>query len=536
MKVVVLGGYGVFGGRLARLLLGDGLHVVVVGRTLAKAEAFTAEYGGEAMELDLRDPSGLREVLEPGDVVVDAAGPFQAYTEYSLARLAVECGCHALDLSDDAAFTMGISELDDAARAAGVAVLSGVSTVPALSSAVVEALRGDIEEITLIESAILPGNRAPRGRAVMAAILSQVGRPMKLWRNGAWTELPAWSGSALRDLPKGLRRAASPIGAPDLALFPGAYDARSVLFRAGLELPLMHHSLRLLGWAHRKGLLPQLDQFTTPLLWAAERMKGFGSDQGGMVMRVAGRDGQGKSLTRGWRLHMGQGKGPFVPAVPALLMIRRLIAGDVPPGARPALGEFTLEEAEAVLAKLDGSFDREATDATPLFEQALGAETWRAMPASWRRAHDLWDLNTLSGEARVTRGAGLAAKLVAALFRFPPEREKTPVSVRMERVGETEVWTRYFDGQTFRSVLSPAGSGAVRERFGPFKFQMSLPVEDGEMGMPVTHGWFLSLPLPKALLPRSETREYDEDGVFRFDVKLSAPPVGLIVHYEGWLK
>jgi len=536
MKVVVLGGYGVFGGRLARLLLADGLDVVVAGRSLAKAKAFTAEHGGAALALDLTDPSALRDVLVPGDVVVDAAGPFQAYADYGLARLAVECGCHALDLSDDADFTAGISELDAAAKAAGVAVLSGVSTVPALSSAVIEALRGGLNEITLIESAILPGNRAPRGRAVMAAILSQVGRPIKTWRNGAWRELHAWSGSETRQLPKGLRRVASPIGAPDLALFPKAYEARSVLFRAGLELPLMHHSLRLLGWAHRKGLLPRLDLFTTPLLWAAELMKGFGSDQGGMVVRVAGRDAQGAAVTGGWRLHMGQGKGPFVPAVPALLVIRRLMAEDLPPGARPALADFTLAEAEAVLAELNGSFDRDAPDATPLFEQALGAELWARMPASWRRTHDVWDLNTMTGEARVTRGSGVGAKLVAALFRFPPARETTPVSVRMERVGQTEIWTRDFDGQRFRSVLSYSGPDVVRERFGPFTFQMSLPVRNGQMGMPVTHGWFLGLPMPKALLPCSETREYDEDGVFRFDVKLSAPLVGMIVHYEGWLK
>jgi len=115
----------------------------------------------------------------------------------------------------------------------------------------------------------------------------------------------------------------------------------------------MHHSLRVLGWAHRKGLLPRLDLFTTPLLWAAELVKGFGSDQGGMVVRVAGRDTDGKAVTRGWRLHMGQGQGPFVPAVPTLLVIRRIIAGDMPPGARPAMAEFTLEEAEAVLAGLN---------------------------------------------------------------------------------------------------------------------------------------------------------------------------------------
>lgn len=536
MKVVILGGYGVFGGRLARLLLEDGLRVVVVGRSLSKANAFVAEHGGEPMAVDLAQPDALREVLEPRDIVVDAAGPFQSYSDYGLARLAIECGCHVLDLSDDAAFTTGITALDGAAREAGVTVLSGVSTVPALSGAAVESLRDGIEDMTLIESAILPGNRAPRGRAVMAAILSQVGRPLKIWRDGTWNNVPAWAGSEMKGLPKGLRRPSSPIGAPDLAIFPDAYGARSVLFRAGLELPLMHHSLRMLGWAHRKGLLPRLDVFTTPLLWAAQLMKPFGSDQGGMVVRVAGRDAKGGAVTRAWRLHMGQGKGPFVPAVPALLVIRRLIAGTTQPGARPALGVFTLAEAEEVLTGLDGSFDAEAVEATPLFEQIVGADGWQDMPASWRAAHDVWDVNTLSGASRVTRGTGALSKLIAALFRFPPERAETPVSVRMERVGAREIWTRNFDGQVFRSVLTAAGKGKVRERFGPFTFQMSLPLVAGEMEMPVTHGWFLGVPLPKAMLPRSETREYDHDGVFHFDVKISAPLAGLVVHYEGWLK
>jgi NADP oxidoreductase coenzyme F420-dependent len=44
MKVLILGGYGVFGGRLARLLLQDGIEVVVAGRDEQKAAAFTRHY------------------------------------------------------------------------------------------------------------------------------------------------------------------------------------------------------------------------------------------------------------------------------------------------------------------------------------------------------------------------------------------------------------------------------------------------------------------------------------------------------------
>jgi saccharopine dehydrogenase-like NADP-dependent oxidoreductase len=51
------------------------------------------------------------------DAVVDAAGPFQAYRNdpYCVARFCISHGISYLDLSDDAAFTAGISGLNEAA-------------------------------------------------------------------------------------------------------------------------------------------------------------------------------------------------------------------------------------------------------------------------------------------------------------------------------------------------------------------------------------------------------------------------------------
>ena len=53
--------------------------------------------------------------------------------------------------------------------------------------------------------------------------------------------------------------------------------------------------------------------------------------------------------------------------------------------------------------------------------------------------------------------------------------------------------------------------------------------------MPVQKGWFLGIPIPKVLLPKSETREYEMGGTFHFDVSLSAPLCGLLVKYQGLL-
>jgi short subunit dehydrogenase-like uncharacterized protein len=163
MRVLIVGGYGVFGGRLARLLLKDGVNVTVAGRDLQRAREFTSRFGGDALKLDIA--GDLTPVAKSGArVVVDAAGPFQAYggDPYRLAQFCIENGISYLDLSDDAAFTAGITQLDARAAVAGCFVLSGVSSVPAISAAAVRALSEDLSELFVIETSVVPG-KGPLG-------------------------------------------------------------------------------------------------------------------------------------------------------------------------------------------------------------------------------------------------------------------------------------------------------------------------------------------------------------------------------------
>jgi uncharacterized protein YbjT (DUF2867 family) len=75
MKVLVVGGYGVFGGRLARLLLKDGFEVIVAGRDRKRAGEFSSQIGGDALEVNVA--GDLTPIAKSGaSVVVDAAGPF----------------------------------------------------------------------------------------------------------------------------------------------------------------------------------------------------------------------------------------------------------------------------------------------------------------------------------------------------------------------------------------------------------------------------------------------------------------------------
>jgi len=546
-RIVVLGGYGVFGGKLAEALLRHpGFEVVVAGRNLEKAERFCKRLGGAPAALDRSAPDFADKLAAFGPfVTVDAAGPFQAYgaRAYAVAEAALAAGGHYLDLSDDAAFTCGISALEETACAADRAVLSGVSSVPALSSTAVEALRDDFSSLDLIESAILPGNRAPRGLAVMRAILAQAGQPLTVFRDGAKVRLTGWSGLARHriSLQDGTRlppRWTSFIGAPDLVLFPDRYGARTVLFRAGLELSVMHLGLWGLSWLTRFRLLRSLEPLARPLRTVADWLEPFGSDRGAMVVRLAGLDKKGRPLARSWTLSAEAGDGPHIPAVAAAILCHRLVDGTVASGARACLGEITLEEISAATSHLRAATHTD-TDRQPcLFQLALGSD-FDALPEPVRALHKVFDQRRWSGEARVSRGRSVLSKLLCRIIGFPPEADRSPVTVTIERRADSEIWRRDFGGKLFKSQLSLSGSpgsGIVQERFGPLTFDIHLKHQNGALAFPVGRGRILGLPLPAWMLPSSEAVEAEEAGRFNFDVRISLPGVGLLVHYQGWLR
>ena len=539
MKVLILGGYGVFGGRLARLLLRDGVEVIVAGRDARKAAAFTARYGGSPLGIDIgKDLSPIADAAPA--LVVDAAGPFQAYGSdpYRLAWFCIGHKIGYLDFSDDAAFTAGIAALDEAARAAGCFVLSGVSSVPAISAAAVRELSEGLSGIALIETALVPGNRAPRGRSVIRSILAQAGEPLAMWRGGAWRQYRGWADARRVTFGPGLKRRASLIGAPDLALFPQAFGARSVVFRAGLELGIMHWGLALLARLRAARLLPPLTLFASPILWASLLLKPLGTDRGGMTVDVTGLK-DGRPVRRRWEAIATGGDGPFIPAVPARAIVRKLSAIAPGPrpclaGARPCLFDLTLAEIEDATRGLAVEFATSEEEAPALFERVL-ARDWPALPASIRRLHSVRDLESFCGRAEVTRGAGLLARLAGWLFNFPPAGEDIALTVTKTRVGEEEIWERNFAGRIFRSCWSPSPRpGHARERLFGVTIEAELEARGGCLHYSIRRGWLAGIPLPAFLLPKAQIREYDEGGAFHFDVALHAPLTGgLVVRYRG---
>jgi hypothetical protein len=475
-------------------------------------------------------------------VVVDAAGPFQA-TRPRLARAAIAAGLPYLDLADARDFVGDFGALDGEARAAGIPALTGASSTPALSNAALDAITAGWRRVEAISVAIVPGNRAPRGLSVMRAILSYAGRPVRVFRDGAWERQAGWGLLSRLAIPGLGGRWASLCETPDLDILPVRFpQARSVVFRAGLELSILHLGLWLASLPVRWRLLPSLVPFAKPFLAMAGWLERVGTDRGGMVVEALGRDADDRPTRARWSLVAEAGDGPYVPTLPALAMIRRLIdpaAEPVPAGAGPCIGLLPLAAFEAEMRRLHITTERAVDHPTPLFMRGLGAR-FDAMPAPIRLLHGATGGLSFSGEASVVRGKGFVVALLAALFRLPHTMPACPVRVAIRPEGATELWTRRFGGERFSSVMSLApggeGRGAFRERFGPFSMDLAVSANAEGLDMAVT-GWRLGpLPLPSFLGPTTRASErVDERGRFRFDVALLLPLVGLLVHYRGWL-
>ncbi len=171
----------------------------------------------------------------------------------------------------------------------------------------------------------------------------------------------------------------------------------------------------------------------------------------------------------------------------------------------------------------------------PVFQDYLGPD-FDLLSPKVREAHEVYRVMRWTGRAKVSRGASLWSRVLAAVFGFPPATDDTGVTVTMTPQNGGELWERQFGDKRFWSFLK-VQNGKMTECFGPFTFTLGLHVAEGQLHFPVHAGRVGPIPFPKALLPVSIAREYEADGRFHFDVALKAPFTGaLMVHYQGWLE
>lgn len=345
LRILLIGATGVFGSRLAeRTAMEKGIALTLAARDKAKLGALAERLGGLATRTLDRETLTAADLADC-DVVVDAAGPFQASAP-TVIEAAIAARVPYIDLADGRDFVAAIGAHDAVAKAAGISVTCGASSIPALSHAVLDDLTTGWTGIDRIAIGIFPGNRAPRGLAVVRAILSYVGHPVRVWRGGGWTTVPGWGMTHRWAVPGVGRRWASVCDTPEQDLLVARYrPAQSAEFFAGLELGLLHLGLALLSLPVRRGWVRSLRPAARPLLAIAKLLLPFGSDIGAMDVLVDGHDADGKAVGARWTLRADGNRGPHVPTLAALAMVRRLRDGRAPePGARACAGILSLAE------------------------------------------------------------------------------------------------------------------------------------------------------------------------------------------------
>lgn len=149
-RVVVAGARGVFGALLVKELAADYDVVATTRETL-----------------DLRDVAAVADAAKGAFAFACAAGPFQLL-DRRIVRAAIGAGAHWLDIADDARWFFDLlddHELDALAKTNGVVVMPGLSTLPAVSYALVQRMK----PLQRAEITLFIGNDNAKGAAAIAS-------------------------------------------------------------------------------------------------------------------------------------------------------------------------------------------------------------------------------------------------------------------------------------------------------------------------------------------------------------------------------
>lgn len=359
--VLILGGYGNFGKRLATLLAEDNaFDIIIAGRDEKQVESLVTtlskrfpEASLKSLQLDLEAPDFAQKLSQSeANILVHTAGPFQSQ-HYSVANTCIDLNIHYIDLADAKEFVAEIKILDEKAKSREVVVISGASTVPGLSSVVIAHFANAFGILREIDFGISPGNQITRGEATLKAILGNLGKPFQRLEGGVWKTVYGWQnihkhyyGDNL-----GLRWHAN-CEIPDLILLPENYPSlKTVVFYVGLEVAFLHKMMWLMSWLSRAGLVKDWSKYSHLILKTSHLFDKFGTLNSGMYIHLSGSNLRYQPLDINWVLVAEKGDGPNIPIIPAFILIKKITQGLIEPGAAACLNLFTLDEFDEVALK-----------------------------------------------------------------------------------------------------------------------------------------------------------------------------------------
>ena len=153
MRVLVMGGLGGMGQGVSRdLIKQDKIEKVILGDINTDPgrmqDKLRASEKVSLIRIDVNDHHGMVNAIKSADVVINCAGPFYK-TAVAVARAAVEAKVNYIDICDDyeAAEILFASDIDNAARAAGITVLTGMGSDPGTNNVIVKWFANKLDRV-----------------------------------------------------------------------------------------------------------------------------------------------------------------------------------------------------------------------------------------------------------------------------------------------------------------------------------------------------------------------------------------------------
>ncbi|MCA0901374.1 saccharopine dehydrogenase family protein [Microbulbifer agarilyticus] len=359
-RVLILGGYGTFGSRIAEMLASvPSVQILIAGRDQLKASLLANRLQQQfpqtvfvGLRLDLNSINFSAQIRGLNlDVVIHCAGPFQGQ-DYQVARACIEHKVHYLDIADGTDFVTNFETLNSNAANAGICAVAGASSLPALSSAVLGVLTEQFDSISDIDIAIAPAHRIHRGLATVRSGLDALGSEFNIIREGRTYR--TYAGAEPRKVhlghPVGTRHVCD-FNIPDLKLIPPLWpNLRNLRFGTGVQPWALQDGL---SWCAKFAHTVKQRSTNWHRPWFAKwghKLAAWwpgGSPHGGMTIEVHG-ETQKRPATARWQILGLNGDGPWIPAAPAAALARKLLTNDGCPsylqGAQPCWQLITLQE------------------------------------------------------------------------------------------------------------------------------------------------------------------------------------------------
>jgi hypothetical protein len=191
--------------------------------------------------------------------------------------------------------------------------------VPCLTAAIVDAYLPCFARLDAVDYGTSTAQHANRGVATASAVLSYVGKPMTMLRDGRMKSVYGFEDTHAEHYPELGGRLFSNCDIPDLTLFPARYRrcGRCALAR-GTSSSCFILGTRALGALVRLGFITSLDRHALFLLRLASLFDPLGSGRSGFHMILAGTGHDGRAKTRRFHLIARSGHGRYIPCIPRL--------------------------------------------------------------------------------------------------------------------------------------------------------------------------------------------------------------------------